>query len=71
MSNVSFEDKIKNYCSRTRMLSKLTFKAPITPEPKFVTSFLNSREIRFIFHVNHLPADDSHEISNLIIKLKT
>ena len=47
MGNVSFEDKIKNHCSRTRMLSKSTFKAPITPEPKFVTSFLNFGEISF------------------------
>ena len=47
----------------------LTLKAPITTAADnnfFLTSFLVFDKNKMIFHENHLPADDSHEISCII-----
>ena len=46
----------------------LTLKAPITTaDDKFCDIFPNFRKKGMIFHENRLPADDSHEISCLIV----
>ena len=48
----------------------LTLKAPITTavDDKFCDVFFNFRKKQdMIFHENRLPADDSHEISYLIL----
>ena len=52
------------------ILEILTLKAPITAEAddKFCNIFPNfQKKSGMIFHENRLPADDSHEISCLVI----
>ena len=47
----------------------LTLRVPITTaaDDKFCNIFtIFQKKIRYVFHENRLPADDSHEISCLI-----